>query len=159
MSSPETSDTTLQECVVAPEEKKNKWRGTSIAAMVVGLLLVCAGLFSWFEDESLNNSMIQAGAAQAVHAAVLEEPEAAKYALTAAELIEKAIDARIGSPEELANLLCSSSEAFQGPGVKQVLVAIIHQINAAHTASSTEDIYLTKLLYLAKGIRDGVCVE
>lgn len=159
MSSPETSDTAPMECVIAPEEKKNKWRSTSIAVMVVGLLLVCAGLFSWFEDESLNNSMIQAGAAQAVHAAVSEEPDAAKYALTAAELIEKAIDARIGSPEELANLLCSSSETFQGPGVKQVLVALIHHINAAHAASSTEDIYLTKLLFLAKGIREGVCAK
>lgn len=137
----------------------NKWRTTSIVAICVGLLLLCAGLFSWFEDESLNDALVQAGASQAVHACVLEEPSSASYALCAAEVIEKAVEARTTSPEALATLLGDAADGFVTPGVKHLLVVIINQVNAAHKVSSSEDIYLNRLLFLAKGIREGVCAS
>lgn len=144
-------------CPETPEN--NTRRNASIAAIIIGLLLIAAGVFSWFEDEDLNNSMIQVGAAQAVYAVVVNEPGSAAYALSAASIIEAAVEARTTSPDALVNRLCDASSAFVAPGTNKLLVAIIAHINSAHKSTDSEAVYLTKLLFLAKGIRDGCCLS
>ena len=141
--------------VVQEAPKSNTRRNVTVAAIIVGLLMIAAGVFSWFEDENLNNALIQTGAAQAVHNVVEQYPESKAYAEKAACVIEAAVEARTTSPDALATLLYDAAEAYTVPGAKSVLVAIINQINAAHKATDNEDFYLTKLLFLAQGIRDG----
>lgn len=141
--------------VNAEAPKNNTRRNVTVAAIIIGVLMVVAGMFSWFEDEALNNALIQTGAAQAVHGVVQQYPDSQAYAEKAACIIEAAVEARTTSPDQLATLLYDAAEAYTVPGSKSVLVAIINQINAAHKATDNEDLYLTKLLFLSKGIRDG----
>lgn len=131
-------------------------KGFSIAAVVIGLILLGLGMFSVFDSEELNNSMVEVGSAQVVQNIVHHYPDAADYASKAADVIDAAVCARTADPDSLAELIYQAAEAYQSPGIKSLVVSLIRQINSAYTTSNTETIYLNKLTHLAKGIREGI---
>lgn len=149
------SETSTPTCETEKKPSKSK-KGFSIAAIVIGVLLLAAGMFSVFDSEDINNSMVEVGTAQVVQNLVTTYPDTAAYASKTADIIEAAVEAREVDPDKLAELIYQAAEEYQSPGIKSLLVSIIRQINSAYAIAEKEEAYLKKLTYVVKGIREGV---
>lgn len=140
------------------EEKapKKKSRAGRIVAIVVGVLLVGVGFFSFFDSPQINDALIEVGAGQTVKNMVEEYPGTKEWAAKVADVLEAAIEARTTSPTRLSELIrCAVGDASV-PGLQGLLEAIIAQINATYKSSQTEQEYVDKLRHLVTGIRDGI---
>lgn len=136
-----------------PEVKKTTKR---VIAMVVGILLVVVGFFSFCENEELNDALIEVGAGQSVKNMVEEYPQTKEWAIKIADTIEAAIEARTASPDKLTSLIQEAVGDSSVPGLRVLVETIITQINTTHAQSATEQEYTAKLLHLVAGIRDGI---
>ena len=152
---------TIERTPTAAEQEAKKKRNTriSIASIVVGVVLLALGMFSVMDDENLNNSLIETGTAQAVLNLTEQYPDTTVYAEKVADVIDSAIQARNASTEHLSELIYTEIKDYTTPGLKLLISAIITHINEAHKKSPTEDVYLEKLGFVVKGIREGITVK
>ena len=138
------------------EPKKKPY--ASWATIVVGVLMILAGTFSWFgDDEETNNALIQAGTAQTCTVVVQEYPEAKPYLVKLGAALDAAIEARTASPEQLANIVSEtlSDLAGQGINVDALVATMVAKINKAHATSETEEQYISKVRIIINGIKDS----
>lgn len=133
-----------------------KSRKGRIVAMVVGILLVGVGFFSFFDSVQINDALIEVGAGQTVKNMVEEYPGTKEWAVKTADVIEAAIEARTTSPTRLSALIRAEVGDVSVPGLQGLLEAIIAQINSTYKTSQTEQEYVDKLRHLVTGIRDGI---
>lgn len=139
------------------EPKKKPY--TSWAAIAVGVLMILAGTFSWVsDDEETNNALIQAGTAQACTVVVQEYPEAKPYLIKLSTALEAAIEARMTSPAQLANVVSATLSDLTGQGINvdALVTAMVAKINKAHATSETEEQYINKVRIIINGIKDSV---
>ena len=139
-----------------PAEQSKTKKVASISAIIVGIMLLVAGIFSMTGNEELDNAFIQTGAEQAVSNVIAQYPEVEEYAERAAVIISAAVEGRSSNPEALADVLYDTVSQYTVPGAKTIMVAIINQVNTAYAASETEEQYWKKLTILVQGIRDGI---
>jgi hypothetical protein len=139
------------------ETKKGKaWNWIAI---VLGTLVCAAGLFSWFgDDETMNNTLIEAGIAQSCTSLLAEYPDAQPHLAKAADVVEAAIEARLTKPDELADLISQALADASGQqiNVEAFIKAFVTKINEAHAVSETEEQYHAKLKVLVAGIRSAI---
>ncbi len=143
-----------KEVETQPAKKKSK--GGSIAAMIIGIVLVVAGVFSFTNNEALNDALIEVGAGQTVMNVVEQYPQTKDWAVKCADIIDAAIAARQSKPEELSTLIYGAVQDYTVPGLKNLIEALVNQINTAYKTSEKEQEYIDKLKHLVTGIRDGV---
>lgn len=137
-----------------PKKKSTTWNWITI---IIGVLICCAGMLSWFgEDEATNNTMIEAGISQSCTALLTEYPEVKPHLAKLADTLDAAIEARTTSPEELANLITATLTEVSGQqiNVDAFVKAFVNKINEAHKVSATEEQYHTKLKVMIAGIRN-----
>lgn len=137
-------------------KKEKAWNWVSI---VIGILILCAGMFSWFgTDEETNNTLIEAGVSQTCTSLLAEYPDAKPHLQKVADTLAAAIEARTTSPEVLADLISDSlAEATgQNINVEAFVKALVHKINEAHKVSETEEQYHAKLKVLVTGINNTI---
>lgn len=131
-------------------------RAASIAAIVIGLLLVCAGMFSVTHDSELNDAMIEVGTEQTVKGLIDQYPNTKEWVARTADALEAAIEARAVAPDKLIALLETEAKAYMTPGIKSLVRLLIDRINTSYKISETEEEYIGKLNHLVAGMRDGV---
>lgn len=142
------------ETTTEPKKQSKTWNWVAIA---MGVLICCAGMFSWFgEDEAMNNTMIEAGISQSCTALLEEYPESKPHLAKLADTLDAAIEARTTSPEELANLISDALAEATGQNIntEAFIKAFVNKINEAHKVSATEEQYHTKLKVMVEGIRN-----
>lgn len=142
------------ETTTEPHKNSKTWNWVAI---VVGALICCAGMLSWFgEDEAMNNTMIEAGISQSCTALLAEYPDVKPHLAKLADTLDAAIEARTTSPEELANLVTKALTEVSGQqiNVDAFVKAFVNKINEAHKVSVTEKQYHTKLKVMVEGIRN-----
>lgn len=140
-----------------PKKGNNAWG--SITAMIIGIVMIMAGTFSWFgEEEDVNNMLIQAGTSQTCAAVLAEYPEAKPYMVKVADVLTAAIEARQAKPEQLEALISTALSDLTGQGINvDVFVrSIVARINKAYETSPTEEQYVGKLKLIIDGIKDSV---
>lgn len=152
----EQTPATTPEKEPATQPAKKKSKGGSIAAMIIGIVLVVAGVFSFTNNAALNDALIEVGAGQTVLNVVEQYPQTKEWATICADVIDAAIAARESKPETLANMIYDAVGDYTVPGLKSLVEAVVEQINSAYKASETEQEYIDKLKHLVTGIRDGV---
>lgn len=155
---------TLEEPTTTPspiqENDSKKKKVIRIVSVVVGILCMVAGFFSFCDSDELNNALIEVGAGQSVSNIVAEYPKAAPYASKIIDVIEAAIEARTSDPERLTTMIVEAigKDAYTVPGLQSLLHLIVATINKQYDSSKTEDEYIDKLRHLVTGIRDGLNV-
>lgn len=137
------------------KEKKATWKSW-VCGIVLGLGLIIVGSLGVIEDDTVNNSLIQAGATQTAIGAIELKPELTTAFAKAADIIDAAVEARTTTPETLATLVSEELKAYTTTDVKPVVESAILYINQAYKTSDTEEQYHTKLKHLAAGFRAAV---
>lgn len=128
-------------------------------ALCIGLLMLCAGTFSWLgDDEVTNNTLIEAGTAQACTSLIAEYPVTAPYMGKLAAALEAAVEARQAKPDQLANVVSATLSELTGQGINvdAFVKAIVSRINTAYKKSETEEQYLQKVQVIIEGIKNSV---
>lgn len=132
--------------------KKTNWK--AIIGMVVGALLVVAGGFSLFQNETFNTAAIQAGATLNAEGILEMYPESKDAIAKVAETIDAAVEARTTSPDQLNGILEGIATQFTGSGYAGVLInSVVTQVNEAYKVSETEEVYHAKLKALTLGLK------
>ena len=137
-------------------KKEKAWNWVSI---VLGVLILCAGMFSWFgTDEETNNMLIEAGVAQTCTALLNEYPDAQPHLQKVADTLTAAIEARTTSPEVLADLISDALAEATGQNIntEAFVKALVRKINEVHKVSETEEQYHVKLKVLITGINNTI---
>lgn len=131
--------------------KKRNW-----VAILIGLVICLAGVFSFSENENVNDAMVEAGASQIASAIASEGPSSASAVLSAAEVLDVVAKARVGDPRAISEILQKKlSELETGMDFRPIISAVMNQINLAHAKSETEEQFLHKVELIAKGLRTG----
>ena len=128
------------------------------AAIIVGIIMILVGTFSWIsDDEETNNALIQTGTAQTCTAVLQEYPEAKPYLIKLSTALEAAIEARTTSPAQLANVVSATLSDLTGQGINvdALVTAMVAKINKAHATSETEEQYISKVRIIINGIKDS----
>lgn len=133
-------------------ETKNKTVINWIA-IVLGVVVCALGMMSVFQDDAVNNAMVETGAGQMAVSLISEYPESEKILNTAALTIQNAVQAREGDPQAICRMVQERLEAVGiGMNVTPIVSAVVNQINAAYEASANEEQFHDKLKLLARGI-------
>ena len=133
--------------------KSKKWNWVAI---LIGLAICLAGVFSFSEDENVNNAMVEAGASQIASTIASEGPSSASAVLSAADILDGVVKARIGDPKAISDIMQKKlSELETGMDFRPVIIAVMNQINLAHAKSETEEQFLHKVELIARGLRTG----
>ena len=150
-----TAETPSQEPAKEATPKK-KLSGKSLAAVIVGGLLVLMGMFSFSNNTALNNALVSVGAGQSMLNLCIEYPEIKPTALKLADVIDAAIAARTTSPDQLVEIIGDVTKDFATPGLKDLVTLIVNHLNITYQTSKTEAEYIVKIQYFVRGLRDGV---
>lgn len=150
-----TAETPSQEPAKEATPKK-KLSGKSLAAIIVGGLLVLLGMFSFSNNTALNNALVSVGAGQSMLNICIEYPEIKPTALKLADVIDAAIAARTTSPDQLAEIISDATKDFATPGLKDLVALIVNHLNTTYKTSKTEEEYIVKIQYFVRGLRDGI---
>lgn len=133
--------------------KSKKWNWVAI---LIGLAICLAGVFSFSEDENVNKAMVEAGASQIASTIASEGPSSASAVLSAADVLDGVVKARIGDPRAISDIMQKKlSELETGMDFRPVIIAVMNQINLAHAKSETEEKFLHKVELIARGLRTG----
>lgn len=126
-------------------------------AIIVGALICAAGAFSFFDNDAMNDTLTEAGAGQIAAGIVSEYPQSAPVINCIADVLDAAVEARVGDPKAIATMI-QEEAAKIGIAIdtKPIIAAIINQINTAYEKCETEEQFLHKLELIARGLRSGV---
>ena len=133
--------------------KSKKWNWVTI---LIGLLICMAGVFSFSDDKTVNDAMTEAGASQIASAIASEGPSSASAVLSAAEILEGVVKARVGDPRDISEIMQKKlAEMEVSFDFRPILSAVMNQINSAHAKSETEEQFLHKVELIARGLKNG----
>lgn len=141
----------MSETNTTTKSKKRNW-----VAILVGLVICLAGIFSFSEDENVNDAMVEAGASQIASVIASEGPSSASAVLSATDVLDGVVKARVGDPRAISEIMQQKlSELETGMDFRPIIAAVMNQINIAHSKSKTEEQFLHKVELIARGLRTG----
>lgn len=133
--------------------KSKKWNWITI---LIGVLICLAGVFSFSDDEMVNDAMTEAGASQIASVIASEGPSSASAVLSAAEVLDGVVKARVGDPRAISDIMQKKlSEMEVSFDFRPIFSAVMNQINLAHAKSETEEQFLHKVGLIARGLKNG----
>lgn len=141
----------MSETNTTTKSKKRNW-----VAILIGLAICIAGVFSFSEDENVNDAMVEDGASQIASVIASEGPSSASAVLSAADVLDGVVKARVGDPRAISEIMQKKlSELETGLDFRPIIAAVMNQINIAHSKSSTEEQFLHKVELIARGLKNG----
>lgn len=141
----------MSETNTTTKSKKRNW-----VAILIGLVICLAGVFSFSEDENVNDAMVEAGASQIASVIASEGPSSASAVLSAADVLDGVVKARVGDPRAISEIMQQKmSELETGLDFRPIITTVMNQINLAHAKSETEEQFLHKVELIARGLRNG----
>lgn len=133
--------------------KSKKWSWITI---LIGLVICLAGVFSFSDDETVNDALTEAGASQIASVIASEGPSSASAVLSAAEVLDGVVKARVGDPRAISEIMQKKlSEMEVSFDFRPIISAVMNQINLAHAKSETEEQFLHKVELIARGLKNG----
>lgn len=126
-------------------------------SLIFGIILCIAGSLSFFEDETINDTLTEAGAAQIAAGIVSECPSSAFVVQDLTEVLDSAIKARVGDPSAISEMLQKKVSSYNlEMDIRPVVSTLINQINDAYTKSDTEEQFIHKLELIVRGLKTGM---
>ena len=100
--------------------------------------------------------MTEAGASQLASVIASEGPSSASAVLSAAEVLDGVVKARVGDPRAISEIMQKKlSEMEVSFDFRPIISAVMNQINLAHAKSETEEQFLHKVELIARGLKNG----
>lgn len=144
------------ETITKPESNKKEWKLKGWIAACAGAIILIVGSIGFIGDDSVNNVLVETGAAQMASGIVEEEPSSKEVILKIADALDAAAQARTVSPAELSRILNDLVQKHLGGfDTSNIISAIISQINKNYEVSKTEEEYVEKVRCMARGLRNG----
>ncbi len=122
--------------------------------ILLGIILCIAGSLSFFENETINDTFTEAGAAQIASGIVSEYPSSAFVVQDLTEVLDSAVKARIGDPGAISEMLQEKVSSYDLEiDIRPIVAAVINQVNDAYKKSITEEQFLHKLELIIRGFK------
>lgn len=128
--------------------------------LVLGIIAIILGCTTLIENDDVNNTLIEIGAAQSATSIIEMQPNAKSSIGVIADVLDAAVEARDAKPEHIAELIQTALQDKIGTvDIRPIVSLVVKQLDEVYKKSSTEERYLEKVTHLAKGFREVATAE